>query len=86
MRIVASKKGDGTIEKELFSPESLKQNGVALTNGYASLPPPPSFSLDLTPFLSSLSLFTFYFRSTTLTLFLIAQLHRLRTLLDVGSR
>ena len=39
MRIVASKKGDGTIEKELFSPESLKQNGVALTNGYASLPP-----------------------------------------------
>ena len=61
MRIVASKKGDGTIEKELFSPESLKQNGVALTNGYASLPPPPSFSLDLTPFLSSLSLSLFTF-------------------------
>ena len=60
MRIVASKKGDGTIEKELFSPESLKQNGVALTNGYASLPP-PSFSLDLTPFLSSLSLSLFTF-------------------------
>ena len=32
-RLVASKKGDGTIEKELFSPESLKQNAVAITNG-----------------------------------------------------
>ena len=61
MRIVASKKGDGTIEKELFSPESLKQNGVPLTNGYAPPPPPPSFSLDLTPFLSSLSLSLFTF-------------------------
>ena len=41
MRIVASKKGDGTIEKELFSPESLKQNGVALTNGSGGGARPP---------------------------------------------
>ncbi|QDZ19781.1 putative subunit of ER membrane protein complex [Chloropicon primus] len=32
-RLVASKREDGTIEKELFSPESLKQNAVSLTNG-----------------------------------------------------
>jgi len=58
MRIVASKKGDGTIEKELFSPESLKQNGVALTNGYASLPPSlPSLSISL----RFLVLFHFHF-------------------------
>ena len=31
--LVASKKNDGKIEKELFSPESLKQNAVAITNG-----------------------------------------------------
>ena len=32
-KLVASKREDGTIEKELFSPESLKQNAVSLTNG-----------------------------------------------------
>ena len=31
--LVASKKDDGKIEKELFSPESMKQNAVAITNG-----------------------------------------------------
>ena len=31
--LISRKREDGTVEKELFSPESLKQNAVALTNG-----------------------------------------------------
>jgi len=30
---VTSKRSDGTIEKELFSPQCMKQNAMAITNG-----------------------------------------------------